>query len=298
MLPARKAALLASLCCPLLAHGQMPTAELPLPRTDGPCLVLKIRYDFPWKPGGLAPATDTVGVFLAGPDGLLRTAYFCHAGVCTGKETYQYEGGLLVRKTGYTSISIHPPFARSAQHRHRLAFEKKWRYRDGKLISMESSAGPDRTPTLATTYAYDVQGRLTEEHSKYFPQSIVQFSTRYDEVSYDYDGDSVRRMSFEHGLLRDSANYLARLDSARRLRERWEILPGGKHFRHEHFQYDTAGRLCVYQCSRERSPLRSDGSVDYADRIERSYDERGRLVDQRFFAREIKRWEFRYVYQE
>jgi hypothetical protein len=298
MLPAHKAAFLATLCCPLLAHGQSPQDELPLPRTDGACIVIKVRYDFMWKPGGAEPERDTVGVFLVGDDGRVHTAYFCHAGRCTGKESYQYQDGMLVRKTGYTSLSLHSPFARSAQHRHRLAFEKTWRYRDGKKVSMKCSAGPDRTPTLETSYHYDRQGRLVSEHNSYPPQSAVQYPTHYDEVSYAYEGDSVFRECFEGGELRDSSRWLARLDAQQRLIERAERSADGSHFTHERFQYDSLGHLRVFICMRDISPLREDGSVAYPDRIERVFDERGRLISERFFAREIKRWEFQYTYIE
>jgi hypothetical protein len=298
MLPAHKAALLATLCCPLLAHGQSPQEELPLPPVDGACLVIKVRYEFPWKPGGADPRLDTVGVFLVGDDGLVRTAYFCHAGRCTGKESYSYKNGLLQRKSGYTSISLHSPFARSAQHRHRLAFEKTWSYRDGKIAGMTCSAGPDRTPTLETHYNYDSQGRLISEHNTYPPQSAVQFPTHYDKVSYTYAGDSVFKECLEGGRLRDSSRWLARVDAQHRPIERAEPLEGGRHFKRERFIYDSLGRLRVFKCTRDTSPLREDGSIAYPDRIERDFDERGRLISERFFAREIKRWAFQYAYIE
>lgn len=294
---ASKVILTCAMCSPLCAHGQLPESEIPLPQTDGPCIVIKLRYDFPWKPGGEAPTLDTVGVFVVGDDGRLRIAYFSHAGNCKGEEAFQYKNGRLLSKTGYRSVSLHSPLALERNHQHELSFEKVWSYRHGKVSGLKYYVGPKLVPAEVTQYEYDEDGRLSSESNTFPLQTEMVFPTHYDEVDYSYDEDSVTRLSYEQGILKDSTTFYARHDTTGHLLERWEPFPN-KAFRHEWFQYDSLGRLSVYRCQKEYTPLRRDGSIAYPDRIERVYDDRGRLVAERFFAREIKRWAFQYVYIE
>ncbi|MBS1616522.1 MAG: hypothetical protein JST06_10450 [Bacteroidetes bacterium] len=293
-----KAAFACAFCCPLWALGQIPDAEIPLPQTDAACIVLKIRYDFPWKPGGVAPNLDTVGLFIVGDGGLLRIAYFSHAGYCQGEETFQYnKNNRLICKTGYRSVSLHSPLARERNHQHELSFSKTWSYHKGKVSSLRYCVGPKLVPAEITQYEYDDEGRLSTENNSYPQQSEIVFPTYYDEVEYSYDQDSVTRLCYRQGILKDSSTYYAHRNPKGQMLERWEPAAGAA-FTHEWFQYDSLERLSIYRCQKDYSPLRRDGSIAYPDRIERSYDERGRLVAERFFAREIKRWAFQYIYIE
>ncbi len=297
-MPLPRKVMLLLCAAPLSVQAQSLKPELPLPRTDGACIVIKVRYDFPWKPGGEVPLADTVGVLMVADDGYVRSEFLAHGGYCLGKNEYEVKDGVVLRKTGYKAAGHHSPFAKPSKHIHQLAFEETWTYKDGRPASLFCTAGIDRTPTLKSEYEYDADGRVSEEHNQFPPQGLIAYPHHYDEVDYSYDGDSVTRLSYEGGVLKDSITYLERHDSAGRLTERWEIGPRGKRFERERYQYDSSGRWVVYTQQRDHSPLRRHGKVLYADREERSYDERGRLVSERFFARELKRWEYRYFYLE
>jgi hypothetical protein len=282
---------------PLVVRAQSADNELPLPRLKDVSVVVKVRHDFtPHKPGTNIRVRDTQSVFLIGPDGYAYTQYFCSAGNCLRKEAYEYQQGQLTRKRSFGTIDRHSPFAASSAHSHQPVSEDIWTYRGGKLISAKNMAGPASTPTRTARYSYDGHGRITAVYYTYPPQRIVYYPAPDDAVRYCYSGDSVCRLRYKNGALRDSSAYIERRNKAGLVTERWQVSRDEAHFEKERYLYDSSNRITGYEYTSDAPVLKKDGTVLHADRIEYTYDAEGRPDEVCYFARGIKRWAFQYNY--
>lgn len=293
----RQVALALLPCCPLITQAQSAGNDLPLPRLKDVGMVVKVRHEFvPKKPRRLIRLRDTQSVFIIAPDGCVQTQYLCSEDNCLGKEVYQCQDGQLLRKSTYNTLDRHPPFATITAHSHRLIAEESWTYQNGKAETLRNFAGPAKTLTREVRYAYDALGRVISQRLSYPPQHLVFFPRRPDFIRYDYRGDSVYRFEYEKGALKDSLGYIERRNKAGLLTERWQISKDKQHFERERYQYDSSGRLVVYEYASDRPSLKRDGTVLRADRVEYTYDAEGRPDEERYFSHGIKRWAYQYNY--
>jgi hypothetical protein len=187
-------------------------------------------------------------------------------------------------------------FAPPQAHSHRLVSEDSWEYRDGRVSLERHTVGPRKTLTREVRYEYDRQGRVAAEYHEYPRQSMIYYPVQYDEVLYHYTGDSVCRMGYEQGRLRDSLVYVERRDRAGLITESMQVSPDEMHFERELRQYDSSGRITVLASFSDEPAVKDDGTVLRAERVEYSYDDQGRPDEVRCYARYIKRWAFKYYY--
>ena len=285
------------LCLPTLLYAQSADNQWPLPKLANVSIVVKFRHSFAYPlpiPG--ERLRDTQAVFFVSRDGLTRLSYRGAAGACIGKEQYEYKDSLLMRRTSFNSLDPHTPFASPDKHSHRQVSEETWTYEGDKVKHFQETVGPGKTMAKLLSYRYDGKGRLASERSVYAQQSLMYYSRRYDSVTYRYYGDSVFKRAFKSGLVTDSVSYVEHRNKAGLLTEVIYPYPDGKGEDREVYHYDTAKRLSIYECFGNKPVLDRKGGVLRADRIEYVYDEKGRLEEERYFARGIKRWAYTYSY--
>jgi hypothetical protein len=284
-------------CSPTLLYAQGQANRSPLPQLKDVSMVLKVRHSFTYpRPVAGERLRDTQAVFLVSPDGLTRVCYRSTSGNCIGKELYQYKDGALVRRTNFNTLDQHMPFAPPEMHSHRQMSEETWTYADGKVNGFRETVGPGKTLARALRYRFDGKGRVLAEYSVYPRQSLLYYSRRYDSVTYRYAGDSVYKTAYKSGIVTDSTGYVERHNSAGLVSEVIYAEQGGKGQEREVYRYDSSNRLSIYEYYSTKPVLDNKGQVLHADRIEYSYDEKGRLEEERYFARGLKRWAYRYNY--
>src|SRR5205823_6472941 len=152
-------------------------------------------------------------------------------------------------------------FAPPAAHSHRLVSEDSWAYADGKVSFGRHFVGPAKTLTREIQYAYDEEGRVDEEHHYYPKQSFLYYPTQYDYVLYQYAGDSVYKLAYQNGRLRDSSAYVERRNSAGQITEMQQVSKDGRHYERELKHYDSSGRISVYESFSDRPSVQPDGTV-------------------------------------
>lgn len=273
------------LCFPMLVYAQYMDGQWPLPKLKDVSMVVKVRHNFTYPLPTLAGhLRDTEAVFLVSPDGLTRICYRCSSGSCVGKELYEYKDGLLLRRTSFSTLDQHTPFAPAALHSHRQASEETWIYENGKLSCSKEITGPTRTLAKELRYHYDAGGRLMVERRIYPKQCLLYYTRRYDSISYHYAGDSVFKNAYKNETIVDIAVYIERHNPAGLIAEVISLSQNREVQDRELFHYDTSNRLSVYECLSTAPVLDGKGHVLRADRIEYSYDEKGRLEEERYFA--------------
>jgi hypothetical protein len=106
----------------------------------------------------------------------------------------------------------------------------------------------------------------------------------------------VFKRAFKGNVVADSIAYIERRNAAGLLTELIYPAHDGKGQEREVYHYDTSNRLSIYECFGSTPAIDRKGAVLHADRIEYAYDDKGRLEEERYFARGIKRWAYTYSY--
>jgi len=297
MIQAIKVAVILLFCAPMYVAAQSASNELPLPPAKGVSMVVKMYYSFmPPQAGRTGFDKDTESVYLIAPDGYAYTRYICEGGLCAGKETYEYSEGKLIHRSYFNALDRHTLFVPPTAHSHRLVCEDSWEYEGGKVAVERHFAGVERTLTREIRYEYDSRGRVEAAYYEFPKQSLIYYPRAFESMQYRYSGDSVYRLAYRSGQVCDSMTYLERYDSKGLLREKSGVSADGLHFERALRRYDSSNRVLEYESLSNRPAVAPDGTVLRADRVEYTYDEKGRQDELRYFARGLKRWVYKYGY--
>ena len=297
MLAVKHVLLILLISSPIVLMAQSAGNELPLPLVKGAGMVVRTYFSFmPPTDGSTRFDKDTESLYIIARDGLAATRYIAEGGRCVGMERYRYSEGKLVHRAYFKSLSKHGLFAPPGAHNHRLVREDSFEYAGGKLVKERHFAGVDKVLTREIRNEYDRNGRMYASYYEYPKQSLVYYPNPYDAVEFRYSGDSVYRFGYRQGRICDSSTFLERLNAKGLLVEKCSFSTDGKQVERALRRYDSADRVIELESISSSPAVAPDGTILRADRVEYTYDEKGRPDETRYFARGLKRWIYKYGY--
>jgi hypothetical protein len=283
-------------CLPAFSSAQRTAiiTDPPLPRLKDCHMVIRTRELFPFpNTNQKVLARDTDYVFLIGPDGWVTGRLKASGGRCLGEEKLRVENGKITKREWFSSIDIHPVFARINEHRHEFSSSDSFEYQNGKLYREWNFACGDKALTKLTTYEYDEQGRVANLSFEFPKQTCVLYKEQFDAVRIDYSSDSIIHWRYKQGHIVDSLKYEAHYKNGKQIQWRFATTDGVQEEGRRRF--DSSGNLVLDEWI-SNMPSVQGGRIYQPDRIEFTYDKQGRPVEIKCSIRGLRCWAYYYSY--